>query len=253
MELFPLIYLKNGKAHLPVGTKASWFREEASDLALNLESQGAPGLYLSDLNVPLAGKGENSAAILSIQKKTKLKLWVSGQFRSTAAMEAYMDMGVEKLVLGGEAYQNPQLVKEAAQKFGPKIAVLIEVKNNRVVVPGLVTPSHKTALDYAKRFEDDGASALCFSDSNAQGILAEENIKGIRDFCAQVQVPVLALSDIQKMQDLEKLFESDKAGLKGVVLGKSLYSGAVDLRSSLAFLNDLAITFAQEETEVPDE
>lgn len=250
MELFPLIYLKNGKAHLPVGTKAAWFSEDASELVLNLEKQGALSLYVSDLNVPLAGKGENCTAIQAIQKKTKLKLWVSGQFRSTAAMETYMDMGVEQLVLGGAAYQDTHLVKEAVQKFGPKIAVLIEVKNNRVVVPGLVTPSHKTALDYAKRFEDDGANALCFCDSNAQGILGEENIQAIREFCAQVQVPVLCLSDIQKMQDLEKLFESDKAGLKGVVLGKSLYSGAVDLHSSIAFLNDLAITFAQEETEV---
>lgn len=249
MELLPLIYLKNGKAQTLAGRQPAWFREQAQELTGNLAGQGATGIFLNDLNVPLTGRGENVAAIQSAQKNAKLKLWVSGNFRSVTAMEAYMDMGVEKLVLGGPAYQNPQLVREASKKFGSKIAVQIEVKNKRVVIPGLVTPSHKSALDYAKRFEDDGASALCFSESNAQGILEEENIQGIREFCAKVRVPVLCLSDIRKMQDLASLFESEKMGLAGVVLGKSLYSGAIDLHSCIAFLNDLSVSFAQEETE----
>lgn len=239
MELIPLIYLKNGKAARLAEANPVWFQDDPLELAQYFAKQGVSSLYLNDLNVSATGKGENFAAILSIVEKLKLKLWVTGNFKSFSSVETYIQAGVEKIVLGASAYQDPKLLKAAAQKFPQKISVLIEVKNKKVVVPGLVAPSHKLAQDYAARFEADGTSALCYAD---------ESLDGIKEFCRQSKAPVLALTDIQVMQDLRKLFEAESTGLMGVVIGKPLYEDKIDLHSSIAFLNDLAVVDIKEAT-----
>ncbi|OGQ45764.1 MAG: hypothetical protein A3H42_00590 [Deltaproteobacteria bacterium RIFCSPLOWO2_02_FULL_46_8] len=240
MQLIPLIYLKNGKAVQPIGTNPNWFQENPLELARYFKSQGAEAVYLDDLNIPLTGKGENFSAVQSIQENLKLKLWISGNFRSLSTIESYAELGIDKIVLGGSVYQDPNLLKEAAQKFPQKIAVQIEVKNKKVVIPGLVAPSHKTAADYASRFEEEGVAALCY---------LEPTNEGLKDLCVQVKIPVLSLQDVPKMEDLEKLFECERSGLIGVVLGKTLYENRIDLKSSKGFLDELEARTAQEKTE----
>ena len=239
MELIPLIYFKAGKAAQPAETNPAWFKENPLELAQYFADQGAESLYINDLYVSATGKGENFGAILAIAEKLKLKLWVTGNFKSLSSVEAYVQAGVEKIVLGASAYQDPKLLKESAQKFPQKTAVLIEVKNKKVVIPGLVAPSHKLAEDYAARFEADGVSTLCYAD---------ESLDGIKEFCRQAKAPVLALADIQVMQDLRKLFDAESTGLTGVVIGKPLYENKIDLHSSIAFLNDLAVAGTKEAT-----
>ncbi|MDZ4224808.1 MAG: HisA/HisF-related TIM barrel protein, partial [bacterium] len=208
MELIPLIYLKNGKAARLAEANPVWFQDDPLELAQYFAKQGCESLYINDLYVSATGKGENFGAILAIAEKLKLKLWVTGNFKSLSSVETYVQAGVEKIVFGANAYQDPKLLKDSAQKFPQKMAVLIEVKNKKVVIPGLVAPSHKLAEDYAARFEADGASALCYAD---------ESLEGIQQFCRRAKAPVLAMADIQVMQDLRKLFEAESAGLIGVV------------------------------------
>ncbi len=242
MQLIPLIYLKNGKAASPSETTPAWFSEEPSALARYFLQEGTEALYINDLNIPPTGKGENFAAIQSLAENKSLRLWVTGNFKSVVAIEMVLQTGVEKIILGSSAYQDSKLLKEAAQKFPQKIGVLIEVKNKRVVIPGLVTPSHKTANDYASRFEADGVSVLCYAD---------ESLEGIQSFCSHTKVPVVTLLDIQAMQDLRSLFEMESVGLSGVVVGKPLYENKIDFHSSISFLNDLAVASAQEPTTNP--
>lgn len=241
MILLPLIYLKGGKAVKPVGSNPVWFREEPLDLAKILAEQGAEALFIQDLNVPTAGRSENFPAIESIQKKLKLSLWIAGHFHSLSAIEDYATLGVDKIIVGASAYENPKLLQEVTGHWPKKIVVQIEVRNKRVVIPGMVSPAHKTALDYASRFEETGVAALCYTDDDG-------NFNGIREFCNHVKVPILCLNDIQSTNDLEKLFECEASGLAGVVLGKSIYENRIDLHGSLAFLNDLVATKSQEPT-----
>lgn len=251
MLLLPLIYLKNQKAVQPIERNPTWFREDPLALAQVLAEQGAQVLYINDLNIPGTGKSPNLENVESILKTTSLKIWITGSFKSIPTIEAYVSVGVDKIVLGASAYQNPILLKEAIQKFEKRIAVLIEVKNKKVVIPGLVTPSHKSALDYAKQFEELEVASLVLSDSDTNGVLNEENEKAIREFLNHCRVPVLLLCDIQTTEDLKKLFEYESAGLVGVVLNKTLYENRLDLHSSIAFLNDLAATTAAEITLKP--
>lgn len=241
MILLPLIYLKQGKAVKPVGANPAWFREEPLELAKVLAEQGAEALFIQDLNVPTTGRSENFPAVESIQKNLNLSLWLSGHFHSLTVLEDYASLGVDKIVVGAMAYENPKLFQEVAKRWPKKIAAQIEVRNKRVVIPGMVSPAHKTALDYASRFEETGVAALCYTDDDG-------TFNGIRDLCNHVKVPVLCLNDIQSTNDLEKLFECESSGLAGVVLGKSLYENRIDLHGSLAFLNDLVATKSQETT-----
>lgn len=247
MLLVPLIYLKNGKATKPPGTNPPWFREDPVELAKILKNQGASHLYINDLNVPQTGRSENLPAIQAIQK-LDVKLWVQGNFRSLTMIETYSGIGVDKIVVGAFAYQTPDLFKEACQKFSKKIAAMIEVKNKHVAITGMVTPSHKTALDYSNRFEEEGVACICYSDSNAQGALEEESFQNIKEFCTHVKVPVLCINDIRSTDDLEKLFAFQTAGLMGAVLGKSLYENRIDLHGAMAFLDDLTVAVAREPT-----
>lgn len=242
MRLIPLIYLKGGKAVQPVGAHPTWFREDAPELARYFASQGAEILLLNDLNIPPTGKSENFEAIRSVHESAGLQLWILGNFRSLPTIEAYAHLGADKIILGGSAYQDPNLLKQATQKFPQTIAVQIEVKNKKVVIPGMVAPSHKSAADYAARFEAEGVSLLCY---------LEPGNNGLRDFCAKTKVPVVSLQEAQKMEDLEKMFECERSGLMGVVLAKALYENRIDLKSSRGFLEELEARIAQEETEAP--
>ncbi|MDO8526280.1 MAG: HisA/HisF-related TIM barrel protein [Deltaproteobacteria bacterium] len=231
MFLIPLIYLKNSEAAHYGGATMPWFQKDPLELAKYFSLQGAQGLYLNDLNIPVTGRGENFQAIESILKNLNLECWITGNFRSLPAIETYISAGADKIVLGASAYQNPAFVKEAALKFPQHIAVLIESKNKKVVVPGLIAPSPKTALDFAKRFEEEGAAAFCYTD---------EEVPAIGEFCAGVNVPVLNLGDLTTMQDLGSLLPFEKSGLHGVVLSRSLYENRIDLHSAVSYLNDLA-------------
>lgn len=239
MFLLPLIYLKQGKAVQPAGTNPPWFQTEALALAKTLVQQGATALYLQDLNIPQTGRSENLSLVQEILHQLPVKVWLTGNIRSVTAIESYLAIGVDKINVGALAYQNPNLFQEACQKFPQKIVAPIEVRNKHVVVPGMVTPAHKTAWDYATRFEEDGVAALCYSDSD---------FGGIKEFCNWVKVPVLSLNDVTNTNDLEKMFSWERSGLIGVVMGKSLYETRLDLHSSIAFINDLAVAASQEPT-----
>lgn len=248
MKLFSLIYLKGGKAQRPVGTNPPWFQEDATRLAKALADQGADGFYIHDLSIPVTGKSENLQALQNIRQQISQELWVTGNFRSLESLDLYAKLGVDKIVLAGVAYQIPNFVREAVQKFYKKISVLIEVKNHHVVIPGLLAPSRKTAVDYAQRFEEEGATSLCLWETNAQGGLDATNFKSIGEFCEKVKVPVCCLSDIQDAHELAKLFEIERAGLFAVVLGKAFYAGRIDLKGAKAMLYDLAASITKEET-----
>lgn len=239
MLLLPLVYLKNKKAIRPPETNPAWFNEDPVALSKILAEQGAQVLYINDLNIPATGRSENLPVVEKIIKNTNLKVWVAGSFRSTTTLESYSEIGVDKMVVSNLAYENPDLLKQETKHFNKKIAATIEVRNKRVVIPGMAASAHKTALDYAERFEEAGVAAIVYQDSDPEGI---------KEFCNHVHLPVISLNDVQTLQELEILFDCEAAGLAGVVLGKSLYENRIDLHGAMAFLDDLAATLAREPT-----
>lgn len=245
MLLLPLIYLKGGKAVLPPLTNPSWFHEDGVALAKTLIQQGAAALYINDLNIPQTGHGENFSIIREIKKTLGVQLWVTGPFATITAIEALAELGVDKINVGALAYQKPDVFHEACRRWPPKIAAPIEVRHNHVVIPGMVAPAHKKPADYAKRFEEAGAAALCLQEN-------DQNFQNIKTFCTEVRVPVLSLNEAATRGDLEKFFEMEQAGLVGVVLGKALYETRLDLHSSIALMNDLAVATTQEPTFTED-
>lgn len=252
MQLIPHLYLKNGKAISPVPEKPAWFREDPVALARYFLEQRTEGLFLSDLDVPNHGEGPNYPAIRAMCDDTNLKLWVFGNFKTLDSIEPYDTAGVNKIVIGAATYQHPNFFLEALRKFGKSITTKIECKNGRVTIPGMITPSHKAPLEYARRFQEDGVTALCFSDVGARDDLAAEEYKRTKDFCNGARVPILCTSEVTRLGDLEGLFAAESSGLSGIVVGKAMYQGIIDLHSAQARLNDLAVNPSFESTLMED-
>ena len=143
--------------------------------------------------------------------------------------------------MGAVAYQQPTLVEEACQKFPGKIASSIDVKGGRVTIPGWAVASNKTALDYAERFREYGIRYTFYSDVDANGQLTEKHFESTRAFCQQAHMRVIVTSDINGLNEIEKLAMLGAPGLEALVVGKSLFQGRIDLGGATAFLSDLNI------------
>src|SRR3989338_1124640 len=232
MQLIPHLHLRGGKFFSPTGAKPSWFSEEPKSLVHYFLEKRCEGLFITDLDIPNTGEGPNFKSIRTICDDTNLKLWVSGNFKTLDAIEPYDTAGVNKIIIGPAAYQNPNFFLEVLQKFGKSISTQINCKGGRVVIPGMVAPSHKPPLDYANRFQKDGVTALCFSDVSARDDLTAEEYKRTKNFCNSVQVPVLCTSEVTRVEDLEGLFLAKTSGMIGIVINKALYSGVIDIYST---------------------
>lgn len=253
MKLIPHLYLKEGQTFCPVPSKPGWFKGDPAAMVAHFLSQRIEGLFISDLDVPNQGESPNFKAIQSLCDDTNLQLWVWGNFKTLESIERYDTAGVNKIVVGVAAYQHPNFFLEALQKFGKSISTKIDCKSGKVLIPGMVAPSHKAALDYAARFQEDGITALCYSDVSSQEQLTYEEYKRTKAFCNGVSVPVLCTSEVTRIEDLEGLFHAESSGLAGIVIGKAMYNEAIDLRSAQARLNDLAVTPSFEETFMENE
>ena len=238
------MYLKDGEVQHPAGvTPQPWFDRNPLALAKQWKSAGAEQIYIQDLNISTKGKNPNAGILRSIQKETGLSIFVTGDFRSVDVVAQYLQEGLaEAVVMGASAYQTQNLFKETCQRFPGKVAVMIEVKNGRVAIPGWVTPSHKTAFDYVERFQEEGAAAIVYSD-----------FATIADFCSKISLPVWANTEPQNLKEIETVAILIKNRPQKIVLGRVLYEGKLDLHATTVYLNDLDVGFSQEETIQPEE
>ena len=239
MLVIPHLFLKNKKSAIPAEGRPVWFSEDPLVLSKTFADSGAEQLFITDSNIPGAAKSENVDIIEKIISSCNLPVLVSGNFRSIESAEPYFQIGVDKIILGAPAYQDPDFLKSACQKFKGKIAVHIQVRDKKVFIPGWIAPSHKTVLDYAERFEEQGISAFCY---------AEEKFETIQDFCLKTKRWVYALSDPQNLQGLEPYAKIPSSYFRGIVLGKPLYEDKIDLHGAIAFASDLAAGQATEDT-----
>ena len=243
MQIGPLLYLKNQKAqNAAASAPQPWFQEDPVRLAKNWQENGAEFIYIHDLNVPATGKSENVGAVHALQTATRLPVVLSGNFRSIDAIAPYIQTGVSYVVIGAPAYQTPDFFKTACKTFPGKIVVQIELKNGKVVIPGWIAPSHKTALDYAERFQEEGAAAITYSE-----------LSSLNSFCGKTTVPIWYGGDLNSIKEIEYIIGIQKNPPRFVVLGKSLYEGHTDLHAATAYLKDLEVKMSQEETLVPEE
>ena len=239
MILFPAIDLKDGQCvRLKLGDmdQATVFNDDPAAQALIFEAQGFEWLHLVDLNGAFAGRPVNKTAVEAILGAVKIPVQLGGGIRNLGQIEAWLNQGIRRVILGTVALRNPALVREACRAFPGRIAVGIDAKGGRVAVEGWAETSDLSATDLARRFSDAGVSAIIFTDVDRDGILKGLNIDSTLELARAVPIPVIASGGLASMDDIHRLMQSDCRILEGAISGRALYDGRINVPVALGLL-----------------
>jgi phosphoribosylformimino-5-aminoimidazole carboxamide ribotide isomerase len=239
MILFPAIDLKDGQCvRLKLGDmdQATVFNDDPAAQALIFEAQGFEWLHLVDLNGAFAGRPVNKTAVEAILRAVKIPVQLGGGIRNLGQIEAWLNQGIRRVILGTVALRNPALVREACRVFPGRIAVGIDAKGGRVAVEGWAETSDLSATDLARRFSDAGVSAIIFTDVDRDGILKGLNIDSTLELARAVPIPVIASGGLASMDDIHRLMQSDCRILEGAISGRALYDGRINVPVALGLL-----------------
>ena len=229
MILFPAIDLKDGQCvRLVQGDmdRATVFSDTPAEQAKVFESQGFEWLHLVDLNGAFEGKPVNGDAVEAILKTVSLPAQLGGGIRSMQQIEAWLDKGIARVILGTAALRDPDLVKEAARALPGKIVVGIDAKDGMVAVEGWAETSDMKATELAKAFEGCGVAAIVATDIGRDGLKTGVNVPFTAELANTVSIPVIASGGVARVDDIRALMAAD-APIAGSILGRALYDGDI--------------------------
>jgi len=237
MIVIPAIDLKEGKCvRLEQGLmdRDTVFNDDPGAQARAWQDQGAELLHIVDLDGAFAGEPKNRAAIEAIVKAITIPSQLGGGIRDIETIEAYLSLGLSRVIIGTAAQRNPELVKEACAKFPGRIVVGIDAKDGMVAVQGWAEVTDITAVDLAKKFEGYGVSAIIYTDISRDGMLQGPNLEATKALAEAVAIPVIASGGVSSLRDIENLMAIEKSGVTGVITGKAVYTGAIKLQEAVA-------------------
>ena len=237
MIVIPAIDLKEGNCvRLEQGLmdKDTVFSDNPGAQARTWENQGAELLHIVDLDGAFAGRPKNRAAIEAILKAISIPAQLGGGIRDIATIEAYLSLGLSRVIIGTAAQRTPELVREACAKFPGKIVVGIDAKNSMVAVQGWAELTDITAIELAHKFEDFGVAALIYTDIARDGMLQGPNLEATRALAEAVSIPVIASGGVSTLKDIENLMAIESCGISGVITGKAVYTGEIRLNEAIA-------------------
>lgn len=235
--LFPAIDLKDGRCvRLKRGAMedATVFNDDPAAQAAAFEAMGFPWLHCVDLNGAFEGRSVNTQAIHTIRTRIKLPIQLGGGIRDRAAIDAWLEAGIARVILGTAALKNPALVKESARAYPERIAVGIDAKDGKVAVEGWAENSQMEVLELARRFEDAGVSAIVFTDIARDGMLQGVNVAATAALAKAVRIPIIASGGVAGIGDITALAAAREPNILGVVIGRALYDGRIDAKAVLA-------------------
>jgi phosphoribosylformimino-5-aminoimidazole carboxamide ribotide isomerase len=237
MIIFPAIDLKDGQCvRLKRGLmeEATIFNADPAAQAQSFVEQGFRWLHCVDLNGAFAGKSVNAEAIRAIRAAISLPIQLGGGIRDRAGVEAWLEAGITRVILGTAALTNPAFVKEVARAHPGCIVVGADAKNGKVATDGWAEVSDLTPVELGKRFEDAGVAALLFTDIDGDGLLKGVNVSATAKLAKALMIPVIASGGVGSLADIEALVAADEPHIEGVVVGRALYDGRIDPAEALA-------------------
>jgi phosphoribosylformimino-5-aminoimidazole carboxamide ribotide isomerase len=243
-ELIPAIDLQAGACvRLAQGRfdEATVYARDPGAQAARFAAHGIARLHVVDLDGAKAGRPVNSAAVRAIVGAVaSVRVQLGGGLRSLAAVEEALALGIDRVVLGTSALRDPELVRQAARRFPARVAVGIDARDGRVAVEGWTADSDARAVDLARRFEDAGVAALIHTDIARDGMLAGPNLEATLELADAVSIPVILSGGIASEEDLLRAARHAERGLAGAIVGRALYTGALDLGAALARIGQTA-------------
>lgn len=235
MIILPAIDIKDGQCvRLTKGDFATVERvaEDALETALAFQKAGAEWIHMVDLDGAMEGSLKNSPVFLQVAQNTGLKVELGGGIRTMESIDYYAKQGVSRIIIGSAAISNPELVKASAAKYGDRIAVGIDARNELVSADGWLTDSGICYLDLAKKVEALGVGCIIFTDISRDGTLSGPNLEQLSRIQEAVGCDIIASGGIHTMADIAALKDM---GLYGAICGKSIYKGTLSLEEAIAY------------------
>ncbi len=232
MKIFPAIDIKDKKCvRLVKGDFDNKTEYEMSpvDQANKYKDHGFKNLHIVDLDGALTGETVNLVIIQEIVSKFDLKIEIGGGVRNFESIQKYIDVGVEKVILGSAAIKDKNFLKEACQKFPNKIALGLDAKDGYLSVSGWKENSNQLTLDYLREVNDFGATRLIYTDINRDGMKQSPNFEETEKIAKISNCPVIISGGVSSINDIKKAKELNNKNIEGIIVGKAIYDGDIQL------------------------
>lgn len=234
MLVIPAIDLKDGQCvRLLQGRKedSTVYSNDPASTALRWQSMGARLLHVVDLDGAFTGAQRNLSGIKAIREAVSIDIEVGGGIRDMEAIGRLLSMGINSVILGTQAAEEPSFVERAAEKYPGRIIAGIDARDGTVSIKGWVESTGINARDFARLMEEKGVSGVIYTDISRDGMLTGPNIEATRAMVGALGIPVVASGGISTIKDVRELKKID--GLWGAITGKAIYSGSLDLREAI--------------------
>ena len=236
MIIIPAVDIKQGKCvRLLQGRMedTTLYSDDPLEMALRWQNAGAELIHVIDLDGAFAKEVRNLKSIKHILSGLSVPIQTGGGIRDLKTIEMYVEIGVSKVIIGSEALYNPTFVKDACRQFPGQIVVGIDARDGKVAVEGWTQTSETKAVDLAKEFESCGVAAINFTDIHRDGMQTGPNIKETAALAEAVSIPIIASGGVSTIQDIINLKQIESKGVTGVITGKALYEGTLDLEEAI--------------------
>ena len=243
MIIIPAVDIKNGRCvRLLQGRKdeETIFSNDPVKMAIKWDDEGAELIHVIDLDGAFEKSPQNLNSIKKIIENVKAGVQVGGGIRDKKTIRMFIDLGAKRVIIGTEAIKNPKLVKDACKEFPGRIVVGIDARNGMVAIEGWTETTKIKAVDLAKQFEDCGVAAINFTDIYRDGMQTGPNIKETMIIAENVSIPVVASGGVSTIEDIKKLIQLKKFGVTGIITGRALYSGNLNLKEAIELTKDVS-------------
>jgi len=236
MIIFPAIDIKDGKCvRLIKGdfNKITSYEDSPANQAIKYSQSGFKNIHIVDLDGVLQGKPVNSIIVKEIIKKVKSRIQIGGGIRTIDDINGWIEMGVDRVIMGTAAVENTDLLETACNKFKNKIAVALDVKDGLIALSGWKKQTNISAIDFIKKIKNFGVSRIIYTDINRDGTKQGPNIKDTVELSTKAKIPLVISGGVSSLEDIKKIKSLSNSNIEGVIIGKAIYDGDIKI-------NDLA-------------
>ena len=236
MIVIPAVDIKDGRCvRLRQGKMAeeTVYSDDPAQMAWAWYSKGAERIHLVDLDGAAGGKRVNGEVIRKIARSVPVPLELGGGIRNLASIEFYLEAGVQWVILGTAACKDPKLVEEACRRFPGRVMLAIDARAGRVAVEGWTEDTERSAIDVARPYDRQGIAAVIYTDIQRDGMSVGPNLRATGELAKALKTPVIASGGISGLEDIRKVMTLSGQGVMGVITGRALYEGTLDLGEAI--------------------
>ena len=246
MIIIPAVDIKNGKCvRLLQGRMddETIYSDDPEAMAIKWAQLGAQLVHVIDLDGAFAKSPQNIGSIRKILQSVNVPIQLGGGIRNEETVHMYLEIGVNRVIIGTEAIKKPEFIKKVCKIYPEQIVVGIDARNGKVAIDGWTHTTGIEVIELAKEFEDCGVAAINFTDIHRDGMQTGPNLDATLRLAEAVSIPVIASGGVSSIEDIKNLLPLETAGVVGVIIGKALYSGKLDLKEALDLAGQNALSF----------